>query len=64
MGCIVNGIGEASQANVGIFIPGSSEDPVIPVYVDGKPYENLGGETVFEDFAEILENYLTQKYLK
>jgi len=33
MGCVVNGVGEASHADVGIFFPGNMEDPKIPVYV-------------------------------
>ena len=36
MGCVVNGPGESKHANIGISLPGSGENPVAPVYVDGK----------------------------
>ncbi len=36
MGCIVNGPGESKHANLGISLPGTFEEPVAPVYVDGK----------------------------
>ena len=35
MGCVVNGPGESKHANIGISLPGSGENPVAPVYVDG-----------------------------
>jgi (E)-4-hydroxy-3-methylbut-2-enyl-diphosphate synthase len=41
MGCIVNGPGEARNADIGIFLPGDGENPTIPVYVRGKTYKNL-----------------------
>lgn len=61
MGCIVNGIGEAEHADIGLFIPGNKEDPKLPVYVQGKPYATLKGERVFEEFIEILEKFLAEK---
>ena len=58
MGCVVNGIGEAKQADIGIFFPGTAEKPIIPVYVDGKPYKNFTlDDDVFEEFMEIVEGY-------
>lgn len=33
MGCIVNGIGEAKHADIGIFIPGDAEAPQLQIYV-------------------------------
>ncbi|HNH52538.1 MAG TPA: flavodoxin-dependent (E)-4-hydroxy-3-methylbut-2-enyl-diphosphate synthase, partial [Nitrosomonas sp.] len=36
MGCVVNGPGESKHANIGISLPGSGENPVAPVYVDGQ----------------------------
>ncbi|HEX5393813.1 MAG TPA: flavodoxin-dependent (E)-4-hydroxy-3-methylbut-2-enyl-diphosphate synthase, partial [Rhodocyclaceae bacterium] len=35
MGCVVNGPGESKHANIGISLPGTGEEPVAPVYVDG-----------------------------
>lgn len=61
MGCIVNGPGEARNADVGIFLPGDGENPTIPVYVQGKPYKNLKGDKIFEEFMEILEMYFRQE---
>ncbi|MBI3314951.1 MAG: flavodoxin-dependent (E)-4-hydroxy-3-methylbut-2-enyl-diphosphate synthase, partial [Candidatus Omnitrophica bacterium] len=36
MGCVVNGPGESRHADIGISLPGTSETPIAPVYVDGK----------------------------
>lgn len=36
MGCVVNGPGESKLANLGISLPGSGENRVAPVYVDGE----------------------------
>ena len=36
MGCVVNGPGESKHSNIGISLPGTFEEPVAPVYVDGK----------------------------
>ncbi len=61
MGCIVNGIGEASHADIGIFFPGNQEQPKIPVYVHGKPYTILESTWVFEQFMDIIEKYLKKE---
>ena len=36
MGCVVNGPGESEQADIGISLPGNGENPVAPVFIDGK----------------------------
>lgn len=41
MGCIVNGIGEAKNADIGIFIPGDAEAPQLQIYVGGVHYRSL-----------------------
>ncbi|MBL8237342.1 MAG: flavodoxin-dependent (E)-4-hydroxy-3-methylbut-2-enyl-diphosphate synthase, partial [Bryobacterales bacterium] len=46
MGCIVNGPGESKHANLGISLPGTFEEPVAPVYVDGKLKITLRGERI------------------
>ena len=61
MGCIVNGPGEAKNADIGIFLPWSWENPAIPVYIWGKPYKTLKGDRVFEEFMEILIGYFENK---
>ena len=36
MGCVVNGPRESRHANLGISLPGTGEQPVAPVYIDGQ----------------------------
>ena len=62
MGCVVNGPGESRHADIGISLPGASENPVAPVYVDGKEFKTLKGDRIKEEFIEILENYIKQRY--
>jgi (E)-4-hydroxy-3-methylbut-2-enyl-diphosphate synthase len=62
MGCVVNGPGESKHANVGISLPGTAEEPRAPVYVDGKLFITLRGETIVKDFLEILDNYVARRY--
>src|SRR5580698_7404093 len=44
MGCVVNGPGESKHSNIGISLPGTFEEPVAPVYVDGKLKCTLRGD--------------------
>jgi (E)-4-hydroxy-3-methylbut-2-enyl-diphosphate synthase len=62
MGCVVNGPGESKYADIGISLPGSSEDPNIPVYQDGKLFKVLKGDDVKEQFIDILDNYIQKRY--
>jgi (E)-4-hydroxy-3-methylbut-2-enyl-diphosphate synthase len=62
MGCIVNGPGESKHANIGISLPGSGEDPIAPVFVDGKKFTTLRGDNISNEFIAILENYIKEKY--
>jgi (E)-4-hydroxy-3-methylbut-2-enyl-diphosphate synthase len=62
MGCIVNGPGESKHANLGISLPGTFEDPVAPVYVDGKLYTTLRGDNIVQEFQQILDNYVMTRY--
>jgi (E)-4-hydroxy-3-methylbut-2-enyl-diphosphate synthase len=62
MGCVVNGPGESRHANIGISLPGASESPVAPVYVDGKEMTKLKGDHIKEEFIGILENYIQNRY--
>ncbi|MBI3045804.1 MAG: flavodoxin-dependent (E)-4-hydroxy-3-methylbut-2-enyl-diphosphate synthase [Betaproteobacteria bacterium] len=64
MGCVVNGPGESKHANVGISLPGSGENPVAPVYVDGVKTVTLKGESIAADFQKIVERYVVEKYSK
>ena len=62
MGCIVNGPGESKHANIGISLPGTFEDPVAPVYVDGKLKVTLRGDHIVREFIDILNIYVDRKY--
>ncbi|MDE2009367.1 MAG: flavodoxin-dependent (E)-4-hydroxy-3-methylbut-2-enyl-diphosphate synthase [Candidatus Omnitrophica bacterium] len=62
MGCVVNGPGESRHAHIGISLPGASEVPIAPVYMDGKEYKTLKGGHIKEEFIEILETYIKNRY--
>jgi (E)-4-hydroxy-3-methylbut-2-enyl-diphosphate synthase len=62
MGCVVNGPGESKHANIGISLPGTSEEPKAPVYVDGKLMVTLKGETIVPEFLRILDDYVEKTY--
>jgi len=62
MGCVVNGPGESKHANVGISLPGSGENPVAPVYVDGVKTVTLKGDGIAADFQRIVEQYVADTY--
>jgi (E)-4-hydroxy-3-methylbut-2-enyl-diphosphate synthase len=64
MGCVVNGPGESKHANVGISLPGTGEQPVAPVFVDGKKVATLRGEGIAEAFERIVEDYVEATYAK
>jgi (E)-4-hydroxy-3-methylbut-2-enyl-diphosphate synthase len=62
MGCVVNGPGESRHAHIGISLPGTFEEPVAPVYVDGKLAVTLRGEHVVRDFLRLLDEYVETRY--
>lgn len=62
MGCVVNGPGESKHANIGISLPGTFEEPVAPVYVDGEHTVTLKGEGLVDEFKEILGAYVRRTY--
>jgi (E)-4-hydroxy-3-methylbut-2-enyl-diphosphate synthase len=62
MGCVVNGPGESKHANIGISLPGSGENPVAPVYVDGEKTVTLKGERIAEQFQALVEAYVQTHY--
>jgi (E)-4-hydroxy-3-methylbut-2-enyl-diphosphate synthase len=62
MGCVVNGPGESKHASVGISLPGSGENPVAPVYVDGVKTVTLKGAYIAEEFQEIVAQYVATHY--
>jgi (E)-4-hydroxy-3-methylbut-2-enyl-diphosphate synthase len=62
MGCVVNGPGESKHSNIGISLPGTFEEPVAPVYVDGKLSLTLRGDRIVAEFIELLNNYVDRRY--
>jgi len=62
MGCVVNGPGESKHASIGISLPGTFEDPVAPVFVDGKLLKTLRGEHIVAEFIDILNEYVVSHY--
>ena len=58
----MNGPGESKHANIGISLPGSGENPVAPVFVDGVKTVTLKGEHIAAEFQRIVERYVEQKY--
>jgi (E)-4-hydroxy-3-methylbut-2-enyl-diphosphate synthase len=62
MGCVVNGPGESKHADIGISLPGTFEEPVAPVYVDGGLHTTLRGEDIVPRFLEILDAYVERRY--
>src|SRR5258705_9354389 len=62
MGCVVNGPGESKHANIGISLPGSGENPVAPVYIDGVRAVTLKGANIAAEFQALVERYVQQHY--
>ena len=62
MGCVVNGPGESKHADIGISLPGTFEEPVAPVFVDGQLRTTLRGDDIVPRFLEILDAYVAQRY--
>ena len=62
MGCVVNGPGESKHSNIGISLPGTFEEPVAPVYVDGKLSTTLRGDRIVAEFIQILDKYVDRRY--
>ena len=62
MGCVVNGPGESKHANIGISLPGTFEEPVAPVYVDGKLVTTLRGDGIVDTFIGMMNDYVARTY--
>ena len=62
MGCVVNGPGESKHANIGISLPGSGENPVAPVYIDGVKAVTLKGDNIAVEFQALVEQYVQRNY--
>jgi (E)-4-hydroxy-3-methylbut-2-enyl-diphosphate synthase len=64
MGCVVNGPGESQYADIGISLPGVMEELAAPVYADGKKVEVLRGNNIKDQFIEILNTYIVNRFRK
>jgi len=62
MGCVVNGPGESKQANIGISLPGTGEQPSAPVYIDGQKVVTLKGAGIAERFKQMVDDYVVEHY--
>lgn len=62
MGCVVNGPGESKHADIGISLPGTGEIPSAPVYIDGERTVTLKGEHIAQEFKQIIQDYVQQRY--
>jgi (E)-4-hydroxy-3-methylbut-2-enyl-diphosphate synthase len=62
MGCVVNGPGESKSADIGISLPGSGESPKAPVFIDGNKVGVLEGDTIADQFINMVEEYVTNKW--
>ncbi|MEP7360092.1 MAG: flavodoxin-dependent (E)-4-hydroxy-3-methylbut-2-enyl-diphosphate synthase [Chloroflexota bacterium] len=62
MGCVVNGPGESKHADIGISLPGTFEEPVAPVFVDGALKTTLRGDGLVQEFIGILDAYVANRY--
>jgi len=64
MGCIVNGPGESKHADIGISLPGTGEEKIAPVFIDGSKAHTLRGDSIATDFTNILVAYINSRYNK
>ncbi len=62
MGCVVNGPGESKHADIGISLPGTFEEPVAPVFIDGRLVTTLRGDAIVAEFLAMLEEYVAQRF--
>lgn len=62
MGCIVNGPGESKHADIGISLPGTGEAPAAPVYIDGEKRTTLRGDTIAQEFQNIVQQYVEARF--
>jgi (E)-4-hydroxy-3-methylbut-2-enyl-diphosphate synthase len=62
MGCIVNGPGESKHADIGISLPGTGEEPAAPVFIDGAKAMTLRGPGIADEFRELVEKYVAERY--
>ena len=62
MGCVVNGPGESKHADIGISLPGTFEELVAPVFIDGALDRTLRGDHIVDEFKAILDKYVERRF--
>ncbi len=62
MGCIVNGPGESKQADIGISLPGTGEQPAAPVFIEGQKVATLRGADVADQFKVMVADYIERRF--
>lgn len=62
MGCVVNGPGESRHADIGISLPGTSEEPIAPVFENGEKTRTLKGDHIKDEFIAMLEDHIKHKF--
>ncbi|MFU0841660.1 MAG: 4-hydroxy-3-methylbut-2-en-1-yl diphosphate synthase (flavodoxin) [Burkholderia sp.] len=62
MGCVVNGPGESAQADIGISLPGSGENPVAPVFIRGRKVASLKGGDMQAQFQAMIDQFVRETY--
>jgi (E)-4-hydroxy-3-methylbut-2-enyl-diphosphate synthase len=62
MGCVVNGPGESKHADIGISLPGTFEEPVAPVFIDGRLDRTLRGVCLVAEFIDLLVAYVARRF--
>jgi len=60
MGCVVNGPGESREANLGLSLPGTGENTVAVVFVDGTRTRTMSGPDLVTDFKKMIEEYVAK----
>jgi len=56
------GPGESKHADIGISLPGTFEEPVAPVFIDGRLDRTLRGDGLVDEFIGILEAYVAERF--
>ncbi|MDF2378940.1 MAG: flavodoxin-dependent (E)-4-hydroxy-3-methylbut-2-enyl-diphosphate synthase [Candidatus Gracilibacteria bacterium] len=62
MGCVVNGPGESKAADIGISLPGSSEEPVAEIFQNGVSIKKLKDCDISQEFKKSILKYIQNTY--
>jgi (E)-4-hydroxy-3-methylbut-2-enyl-diphosphate synthase len=63
MGCVVNGLREAKQADIGISLPGRGSHEDVPMlFSDGESRGGLNGEDSGQCFLKAIEDYIESRF--